>query len=63
MIREQLVDKFCIFKAPKILGAGDGRPMALGQGPTRMDQSILLKDVKVKRFGDDILITGYPEYT
>jgi diaminohydroxyphosphoribosylaminopyrimidine deaminase/5-amino-6-(5-phosphoribosylamino)uracil reductase len=62
MIRERLVDKFCIFKAPKILGASDGRPMALGQGPSRMDQSIPLKDIRVRRFGDDILITGYPEY-
>ena len=62
MIRERLVDKFCIFKAPKILGGGDGRPMALGPGPTRMDQSVPLKDVRVRRFGEDLLITGYPEY-
>ncbi len=62
MIRERLVDKFCIFKAPKILGASDGRPMALGQGPNRMDQSIPLKDIRVRRFGGDLLITGYPQY-
>jgi diaminohydroxyphosphoribosylaminopyrimidine deaminase / 5-amino-6-(5-phosphoribosylamino)uracil reductase len=62
MIRERLVDKFCIFKASKILGGSDGRPMALGQGPSRMDQSIPLKDVRVRRFGEDLLITGYPEY-
>ncbi len=62
MIREKLVDKFCIFKAPKILGGSDGRPMALGPGPTRMDQSVPLKDVLVRRFGDDLLVTGYPEY-
>jgi len=62
MIREKLIDKFCIFKAPKILGGNDGRPMALGKGPMRMDQSIPLKDVQVRRFGEDILIMGYPEY-
>jgi len=62
MIRDRLVDKFCIFKAPKILGGSDGRPMALGQGPSRMDQSITLKDIQIRRFGDDFLITGYPEY-
>jgi diaminohydroxyphosphoribosylaminopyrimidine deaminase / 5-amino-6-(5-phosphoribosylamino)uracil reductase len=62
MIREKLVDKFCIFKAPKLLGGNDGKPMALGQGPSRMNQSIPLKDVEVRRFGDDLLITGYPEY-
>jgi len=63
MIRDKLVDKFCIFKAPKILGGSDGRPMALGQGPSKMDQSIPLKDIRIKRFGDDLLITGYPEYS
>jgi diaminohydroxyphosphoribosylaminopyrimidine deaminase/5-amino-6-(5-phosphoribosylamino)uracil reductase len=62
MIRERLVDKFCVFKAPKILGGSDGRPMALGRGPSRMDQSIALKDIRVRRFGEDLLITGYPEY-
>jgi diaminohydroxyphosphoribosylaminopyrimidine deaminase / 5-amino-6-(5-phosphoribosylamino)uracil reductase len=63
MIREKLVDKFCIFMAPKILGGSDGRPMALGQGPSKMDQSIPLKDIRIKRFGDDLLITGYPDYS
>ncbi len=62
MIRERLVDKFCIFKAPKILGGSDGRPMALGKGPSKMDGSIPLKDIRIKRFGEDLLITGYPEY-
>jgi diaminohydroxyphosphoribosylaminopyrimidine deaminase/5-amino-6-(5-phosphoribosylamino)uracil reductase len=62
MIRERLVDKFCIFKAPKILGGSDGRPMALGKGPSRMDQSIVLKDIRIRRFGEDLLITGYPDY-
>jgi len=62
MIRERLVDKFCIFKAPKILGGSDGRPMAIGPGPSRMDQSIGLKDIQIKRFGEDLLITGYPRY-
>jgi len=62
MIRERLVDKFCVFKAPRILGGSDGRPMALGKGPSRMDQSIPLKDIRIRRFGEDLLITGYPEY-
>ena len=62
MIRERLVDKFCIFKAPKILGGSDGWPMALGQGPRRMDQSIPLEDIRIRRFGEDLLIIGYPHY-
>jgi diaminohydroxyphosphoribosylaminopyrimidine deaminase / 5-amino-6-(5-phosphoribosylamino)uracil reductase len=62
MIRHELIDKFYIFKAPKILGGDDGLPMAKGMGPSRMDQSILLRDIEQKRFGDDMLIIGYPEY-
>ena len=62
MIRERLIDKFYIFKAPKILGGNDGIPMASGSGPKRMDESLMLKDIRVRRFGDDILIRAYPEY-
>ena len=60
MIRERLIDKFYIFKAPKIFGGNDGIPMATGPGPKRMDECLMLKDIKVRRFGDDILIRGYP---
>lgn len=62
MIRRKLIDKFYIFKAPKLLGGNDGFPMARGAGPERMDESLKLKDIKVRRFGDDILIRGYPDY-
>jgi len=62
MIKEKLIDKFHIFKAPRILGGDDGIPMARGKGPERMDQAIRLRDIDIKRFGEDILITGYPEY-
>ena len=60
MIRERLIDKFYIFKAPKILGGNDGIPMAKGTGPKSMDGCLMLKDIKVRRFDDDVLITGYP---
>ncbi len=62
MIREKLIDKFYIFKAPKLLGAGDGIPMAGGTGPQIMDHAFKLKDIEVRRFGDDLLITGYSDY-
>jgi diaminohydroxyphosphoribosylaminopyrimidine deaminase/5-amino-6-(5-phosphoribosylamino)uracil reductase len=63
MIREKLIDKFYIFKAPKFLGGGDGVPMASGPGFTRMDDCLELKDIRVRRFGEDVLITGYPDYS
>jgi diaminohydroxyphosphoribosylaminopyrimidine deaminase/5-amino-6-(5-phosphoribosylamino)uracil reductase len=62
LIREKLIDKFYVFKAPKILGGSDGIPMALGPGPKKLDQGLILKDTEVKRFGDDVLVIGYPEY-
>ncbi len=62
MIRERMIDKFYIFKAPKIMGGSDGVPMASGKGPEQMDESLVIKNIKVRRFGDDILIRGYPDY-
>ena len=62
LIREKLIDKFFIFKAAKLLGGNDGVPMARGTGPKRMDESLRLKDIRVRRFGDDTLIRGYPDY-
>lgn len=62
MIRDRLIDKFYIFQAPKILGGDDGIPMARGMGPLKMDESLILKDIKIRRFNDDIMIRGYPEY-
>jgi diaminohydroxyphosphoribosylaminopyrimidine deaminase/5-amino-6-(5-phosphoribosylamino)uracil reductase len=62
MIRERLVDKFYIFKAPKILGGDDGIPMAAGAGPKKMDECLMLKDIKVTRIGGDVLFVGYPNY-
>jgi diaminohydroxyphosphoribosylaminopyrimidine deaminase/5-amino-6-(5-phosphoribosylamino)uracil reductase len=62
MIRQRLVDKFYIFKAPKILGGNDGIPMASGPGPQNMNGCLRLRDVKVRRFGDNILVRGYPAY-
>ncbi|MGD9073725.1 MAG: bifunctional diaminohydroxyphosphoribosylaminopyrimidine deaminase/5-amino-6-(5-phosphoribosylamino)uracil reductase RibD [Desulfobacteraceae bacterium] len=62
MIRQRLIDKFYIFKAPKIMGGNDGISMASGPGPQKMNGCLKLRDIKVWRFGDDILIRGYPEY-
>ncbi len=62
MLRERLIDKYYIFKALKILGGDDGIPMVAGEGPKKMDQSLVLNNVQVRRFGEDILVAGYPDY-
>ena len=62
MIREKLIDKYYLFKAPKILGGDDGVPMASGPGPKRIRECLNLRDIRVKKFGTDLLIRGYPDY-
>jgi len=62
LLRERLIDKFYLFKAARLLGGDDGIPMAAGPGPRKMNDSIALKDIRVRRFGDDILIRGYPDH-
>jgi diaminohydroxyphosphoribosylaminopyrimidine deaminase/5-amino-6-(5-phosphoribosylamino)uracil reductase len=62
MIREMLIDKFYIFKAPRIFGGDDGFPMARGAGPVMMDKSLMMRDIRIRRFGGDMLVTGYADY-
>jgi len=62
MLRERLIDKFYLFKAPKLLCGNDGVPLAAGPGPEKMDHALRVKGIRVRRFGDDTLITGYPSY-
>ena len=62
LIRQRLVDKFLVFRSPRLLGGDDGIPMARGAGPTGMDRCLVLRDIRVRRFGDDVLTVGYPDY-
>jgi diaminohydroxyphosphoribosylaminopyrimidine deaminase/5-amino-6-(5-phosphoribosylamino)uracil reductase len=54
-----IVDKVLFFYAPKLLGGDDGIPICTGFGPAHMEESLPVKDICVKRFGDDVLIEGY----
>ncbi|MGB5987676.1 MAG: bifunctional diaminohydroxyphosphoribosylaminopyrimidine deaminase/5-amino-6-(5-phosphoribosylamino)uracil reductase RibD [Desulfobacterales bacterium] len=58
-LRAGVVDKALFFYGPKILGGDDGVPICAGPGPERMDQALMLKDIDVRRFDDDVLIEGY----
>ena len=54
-----IVDKIYFFYAPKILGGDDGIPICKGPGPENMNQCIPVKDIRVQRFGHDVMIEGY----
>lgn len=62
MLREGLIDKIYVFLAPKILGGDDGVPMAAGPGSERMEGCLSLRNIRMRRFGDDVLLMGYPKY-
>jgi len=62
LIRRKLIDKFYLFKAPKLLGGDNGIPMMSGKGVDRIENSLKLKDIEIRRLEDDILIIGYPDY-
>lgn len=59
MMRHRLLDKVYMFKAPKLLCGNDGVPVAAGPGAGSMDQCLLLENIRVRRFGEDVLIRGY----
>lgn len=56
-----LVDKFLIFLAPKLLGDPQALGMFRGKGFSKLQDSLILREVKIRRIGEDIFIEGYPK--
>ena len=57
-----LVDKVHAIIAPMIIGAADAPTPVAGVGAQRMADALRLREVTVDRLGEDILVTGYPQY-
>lgn len=58
-LQEGIVDKLMLFLAPILIG-GKSTPTAVGgEGIETLRQAIRLRDVRVERFGEDVLIEGY----
>jgi diaminohydroxyphosphoribosylaminopyrimidine deaminase/5-amino-6-(5-phosphoribosylamino)uracil reductase len=60
---QRLIDKVTAVLAPMIIGAADAPAAVAGQGAQVMAEATRLKDLSVERLGEDILITGYPDWT
>lgn len=58
-LRAGIVDKICMFFAPKIYGGDDGAPICRGPGVESMKHCMRLKEISVHRFEDDVMIEGY----
>ena len=54
----QLADDFHFFYAPKILGDPEGSRMVSGGSRERMSDALRTFDVRVRRFGQDVLLSG-----
>jgi diaminohydroxyphosphoribosylaminopyrimidine deaminase/5-amino-6-(5-phosphoribosylamino)uracil reductase len=56
LVEKKLVDEFMFFIAPMIIGGRDAVSSVGGVGARRMGQTLALGEMKVRRFGKDILI-------
>ncbi len=59
LLKEGLVDKVIAFIAPKILGGEKATTPVAGQGIPNVKDCIMLKDMSVTKYGDDLMIEAY----
>jgi diaminohydroxyphosphoribosylaminopyrimidine deaminase/5-amino-6-(5-phosphoribosylamino)uracil reductase len=58
VLEERLADEACVFVAPKIIGGRDAKSPVEGEGLAKMSEALLLHQVQVERFDDDLMIRG-----
>lgn len=56
---DNLVDKVYLFFAPKIIGGNRAVPMVGGMGVDKVAEALVLRNLRLRRFGDDIMVEGY----
>lgn len=58
-LEDGIVDKVMFFIAPKIIGGKESFPPVGGKAFRKLTEAHQLKDITLKRIGEDILIEGY----
>jgi diaminohydroxyphosphoribosylaminopyrimidine deaminase/5-amino-6-(5-phosphoribosylamino)uracil reductase len=58
-IQDGIVDKINAFIAPKIIGGSSAKTPVGGEGKAYMKDAVLLNDIHIHRFDQDIMIEGY----
>lgn len=58
-LEDGIVDKVMFFIAPKIIGGRKSYPAVGGNSYRNLEDAYKIKNIKIRRFGDDILIEGY----
>lgn len=56
---EKLVDKVFFFISPKIIGGKDALGSVMGRGVKKVAKAVRLKNIELKRIGEDFLVEGY----
>jgi len=54
-----LVDKVLAFIAPIIIGGEEAKTAVSGQGVDKVKNALQLKDIKIEKFDNELLISGY----
>ena len=60
-LEDGVVDKVAFFIAPKIIGGRDSYPAVGGRACASLADAYRLRDTRVRRVGEDILVEGYIE--
>lgn len=58
-LREGVVDKVLLFLAPIVIGGKSAPTSVGGEGIESLSQATRLRDLRIERFDDDILLEGY----
>jgi diaminohydroxyphosphoribosylaminopyrimidine deaminase/5-amino-6-(5-phosphoribosylamino)uracil reductase len=53
-----LADEACVFIAPKVVGGRGAKTPVEGEGFAAMAEALRLRDLRVERFGDDVMVRG-----
>ncbi|MFL2764360.1 MAG: bifunctional diaminohydroxyphosphoribosylaminopyrimidine deaminase/5-amino-6-(5-phosphoribosylamino)uracil reductase RibD [Dehalococcoidia bacterium] len=59
LFEDHLIDKVVAFVSPKIIGGIKSKSPVVNKGIDFIENSSLLKDIKVNQINDDVLISGY----
>jgi diaminohydroxyphosphoribosylaminopyrimidine deaminase/5-amino-6-(5-phosphoribosylamino)uracil reductase len=54
-----LVDKVTVFIAPIIIGGKEAKAAVSGKGSDKVVDSLRLERIRVEKFGDDLMVSGY----
>ncbi len=61
-MEERAIDRIFAFIGPKIIGGDRVLVPFGGKGVSKIKDAVSLKDIRVRRFQDDIMIEGYPNW-